>query len=229
MATALITGASRGLGLEFCRQLQASGWTVHACARSPRDLPVLPGVVSHGLDVADFAAIDRLSGDLADVPIDLLVNNAGVAPRHNADLGDLDYGLWRQVMDVNTLAPIKMIEAFVDQVAGSERKLVVSISSELGSLTRIDENGIGRSGAWLPYRVSKAALNMAHQAIKDSLAARGVISVLVHPGWVATALGGMNAPTSPAASVKTLLELIERVTPEDHGKFLGHDGRAIPW
>jgi NAD(P)-dependent dehydrogenase (short-subunit alcohol dehydrogenase family) len=229
MATALITGTSRGLGNEFCRQLQARGWTVHACARSAADVPDLPGVVGHSLDVSDFQAIDRLSRALADISIDLLINNAGIGPRHDSDLGALDYELWRRVLDVNTLAPIKMIEAFIDQIARSDRKLVVSISSELGSLSRLDEKGLGRSGAWLPYRVSKAALNMAHLSIKDPLAARGLTAVLLHPGWVATALGGMSAPTPPAASVNALLDVIDRLTTHDHGRFLGYDDREIPW
>jgi NAD(P)-dependent dehydrogenase (short-subunit alcohol dehydrogenase family) len=229
MPTALITGASRGLGLEFCHQLQARGWTVHACARSAGDTAALPGLTYHNVDVADFAAIDRLAETLAGASIDLLINNAGLGPRHNAEIGDIDYDLWRRVMDVNTLAPIKMIEAFVDQVARSDRKLVVSISSELGSLTQVDRNGLGRSGAWLSYRVSKAALNMAHQAIKYRLSEQGITSVLLHPGWVATGLGGMNAPTSPAASVEALLKLIGRLTPQDHGLFLGSDGQPIPW
>ncbi len=229
MSTALITGANRGLGLEFCRQLQSRGWTVHACARDLADAPIVPGAVWHNLDVSDFAAIDSLARELDGNAIDLLVNNAGVAPRQSSSLTDLDYDMWRDVMNINTLAPIKMIEAFIGHIASSERKLIASMSSELGSMTSTQGSGLGRSGPWLPYRVSKAALNMAHLAIGDQLTEREITAVLLHPGWVATELGGTHAPMSAAASVQALLAVLDGVTAADHGKFLSYDGRNIPW
>jgi NAD(P)-dependent dehydrogenase (short-subunit alcohol dehydrogenase family) len=132
-------------------------------------------------------------------------------------------------MDVNTLAPIKMIEAFVDHLSRSTRKLVASVSSELGSMTSTQATGLGRSGPWLPYRVSKAALNMAHLAIQDQLVERGITAVLLHPGWVATALGGEHAPMDAAASVASLIKILDGVTPADHCKFLSYDGRIVSW
>ena len=229
MSTALITGANRGLGLEFCRQLRNRGWTVHACARDLANAPIVPGAVWHKLDVSDFAAIDSLARELDGEAIDLLVNNAGVAPRQSSDLTNLDYDMWRDVVNINTLAPIKMIEAFIGHIASSKRKLIASVSSELGSMTSTQDSGLGRSGPWLPYRVSKAALNMAHLAIGDQLKERAITAVLLHPGWVATTLGGTHAPMSAAASVHALLAVLDGVTAADHGKFLSYDGRNIPW
>jgi len=229
MPVVLITGASRGIGAEFCRQFQSRGWAVHACARDITGASSSAHVVWHKLDVTDFGAVDRLADELRNTPVDLLVNNAGVAPRENTDLATLDFDSWRRVMEVNTLAPIRMIRSFSPHVAQSQRKQIVSISSELGSITATRNSGLGRSGAWLPYRVSKAALNMANAVIAEALGEHGITSVLLHPGWVATELGGMNASTKPAESVRAMMDVIEKLAPSDHGKFLAFDGKEIPW
>ncbi len=227
--TALVTGANRGLGLEFARQLAAKDWRVHACARDISGAENISGVDWHRLDVTDFPAVDRLAEELRGEKIDLLLNNAGVGPREGAALGSINYDLWRRVLEINSIAPIKMIEAFVEQVAASQRKLVASISSELGAGEFIDRVGVGRSGPWIHYRSSKAALNIAQRSVDADLAHRGITSLLLHPGWVSTDLGGTHASMKAADSVKALIALIEKADASMHGKFVAHDGRHVPW
>ncbi len=227
--TALVTGANRGLGLEFARQLAGKGWRVHACARYLSGVEYIAGVDWHQLDVTDFSAVDRLAEELRGEKIDLLLNNAGVGPREGAALGSIDYDLWRRVLEINAIAPVKMIEAFVEHVAASQRKLVASISSELGAGEFIDRVGVGRSGPWVHYRSSKAALNIAQRSIDGDLAKRGITSLLLHPGWVSTDLGGAHASLKPADSVAALVALIEDADASMHGKFIAHDGRQVPW
>ena len=225
----LVTGANRGLGIEFVRQFSAKGWRVHACARDVSSAPALPGVVWHRLDVTDFPAVDTLAAELSGEPIDILLNNAGVGPREGAALGEIDYALWRRVLEINSIAPIKIIEAFADHVAASGRKIIASVSSELGAGEFIDRAGLARSGSWIHYRSSKAALNIAQRSIDPALAVRGIISLLLHPGWVSTDLGSARATMKPEDSVAAMIALLERADASMHGKFIAHDGRIVPW
>lgn len=229
MPTALITGASRGIGHEFAGQLAAKGWLVHACGRERAAFHEIENVTWHQLDVMDHAAIDALAKSLRHEPIDLLLNNAGVGPRTGGALGSIDYGLWRKVMEINAIGPIKMIEAFTDHVAASRTRLMVTISSELGTGEHIDTHGLGGSGQWIHYRSSKAALNIAQRSIDAALAERGIISLLLHPGWVATNLGGPHATLTPGKSVAAMLSIIENADASMHGKFIGYDGRPRGW
>ncbi len=229
MPTALITGASRGIGLEFARQLAGKGWIVHACARERAAFHSIDRVIWHQLDVTDHAAVDAMALSLQNMPIDLLLNNAGVGPREGGALGTIDYALWRRVLEINAIAPVKMIEAFVEHVAMSRRKLVVSISSELGTGHNIDSHGLGGSGPWIHYRSSKAALNIAQHSIDAALAERGIVSLLLHPGWVATNLGGPHAALTAEKSVAALLPIIENADASMHGQFVGYDGKQRGW
>jgi NAD(P)-dependent dehydrogenase (short-subunit alcohol dehydrogenase family) len=231
MATLLVTGANRGLGLEFVRQYAAAGWRVHACCRNPdaaADLRRLADdsdgrVLVHALDVTDFARIDALAAELDDQPIDILLNNAGVYGPNEMDLGHLDYKAWDDVFRVNVLAPIKLAEAFVEHVARSPRRLIACLSSQMGSIGR---NGGGRHYL---YRSTKAALNAAVRSLAIDLMPRGVTAVVLHPGWVRTDMGGADADMSPEQSVRDVRALLERLTIVDSGKFLDHDGSVIPW
>ncbi|RMD62229.1 MAG: SDR family oxidoreductase [Alphaproteobacteria bacterium] len=230
MPTVLLTGANRGIGLEFARSFAADGWRVIACCRNPdkaRDLKALaataPEQISvRRLDVTDGLKVASLARELADVAIDVLLNNAGVyGPR--TGFGETDYDAWLPVFAVNTLAPMRMAERFVEHVARSERRLIVNISSRMGSIT---ENTTG--GAYI-YRSSKAALNMVGKSLAIDLAERGIAVVAFHPGWVQTDMGGPNAQITVAESVAGMRRLIDRLTIDDSGRFYAYDGREIPW
>jgi NAD(P)-dependent dehydrogenase (short-subunit alcohol dehydrogenase family) len=229
MPTVLITGANRGIGLEFTSSFADQGWTVHACCRQPDKAEALMelsegavgNVALHRLDVTDGLKVASLARELAGEPIDILLNNAGVmGPK--TGFGETDYDDWLPVFTVNTLAPMRMAERFADQVAKSERKLIVNMSSRMGSVA---EN----SGGSYIYRSSKAALNMVSKGLAEDLAGQGITVVVFHPGWVQTDMGGAGAAISPQDSVAGMRAVIERLTPADTGKFFNYDGAELPW
>ncbi len=230
MPSILITGASRGLGLEFARQYGEAGWRVHASCRNPEaaaDLDALaagaPDRVSvHRLDVADGGQVTALAAAL-DEPIDLLLNNAGVYGGERKPFGETDYTTWQETLDINVLGPMRVAEAFAGHVARGERRLIVCISSQKGSM------GANTSGGAYIYRSSKAGLNAVVKSLALDLKQRGITVVCFHPGWVATDMGGAEAPLSPPESVGGMRAVIERLTPADTGSFLDYDGSAVPW
>lgn len=231
MTTVLVTGANRGLGLEFCRQYAQAGWKVLACCREPAKAAQLlalaehyPALSLHALDVGDFAGIDALAGELDGESIDVLLNNAGIygdTARHG--FGALDYSRWRETLTVNSLAPVKMAEAFLPQVARSQRKLIVAITSLMGSMS---DNS---SGGSILYRSSKAALNAAMKTLSIDLRDRGVGVLILHPGWVKTDMGGDNAPTDAAESIAGMRRLIDGFTSADSGRFVNFRGDTQLW
>ncbi|MGR9085483.1 MAG: SDR family oxidoreductase [Gammaproteobacteria bacterium] len=227
MATVLITGANRGLGLEFCKQYAADGWKVLACCRDPdaaRALLDEPRVELLKLDVSDFARIEFLAEHLQGTAIDVLINNAGVyGDKAHQGFGRLDYDAWMKTLVINTQAPVKMAEAFLPNLKRSDRKLIVSITSQMGSIA---DNG---SGGSIVYRTSKAALNAAMKSLSIDLESEGVGVLIVHPGWVKTDMGGPNALISAATSVAGMRQIIDRFTPELSGCFLKYDGSVLPW
>jgi len=231
-STVLITGANRGLGLEMARQYAQAGWDVVACCREPENAQQLSrlaqqfqdSVFVHSLDVTDFERIDRLSSELSVRSIDVLVNNAGVyGDTASTGFGSVDYIRWQHVFAVNTLAPVKMAEAFMPHIARGHHKLIVTLTSLMGSIA--DNKG----GGSIMYRSSKAGLNAALKSMAIDLKSRGVGVLIVHPGWVKTDMGGEKAPTSAEDSVRGLRHLIEQFTPEDSGRFLDFRGTELPW
>ena len=228
----LITGANRGLGLEFARQYAQAGWQVHACCRDPgharelQDLAAQSGgsVSLHALDVADAGQITRLAAELASQPVDLLLNNAGVYPdaRHSSMAAPTDEA-WILGYRVNVIAPLKMALAFAPHLAHSRRKLVVNISSKMGSM------GDNSSGGSYLYRSSKAALNAISKSLAVDLAPQGITVLVLHPGWVVTDMGGPNALISPAESVAGMRQVIEQAGPHLSGCFIDYAGKAVPW
>ena len=235
MPTVFITGANRGLGLEFVRQYATDGWRVIAACRKPRDadeLQEVPGAVEiHKLDVTDHAAIRHVAEDLDGQPIDVLINNAGIGgkgpgnpfPTGVPALDKADAVAWEEAFRVNSIAPFLMSCALLPNLEAGERKTLVVISSTLGSITD------NTSGGQYPYRSSKAAVNMVVRGLACDLADRDITVVALNPGWVRTRLGGTMAPTSPGDSIDALRRIIERLTPADSGRFYNHDGAEVPW
>ena len=214
MPAILITGAGRGLGEELARQYAAEGWQVIGTERGTR--------ARYPLDVARPEEAKRLAAKLNGTPIDVLFCNAGIIGKRGMALGSFDYDSWTEVLRVNLLGAAAVIEALVDNVAASERKVIAVMSSRLGSISE-------SSGMTLPYAASKAALNMLAKGLAATLAPRGIIVVALSPGWVRTDMGGTGAPLSPQTSVDGLRKVIAGLKPSDSGKFFSHDGSTIPW
>jgi NAD(P)-dependent dehydrogenase (short-subunit alcohol dehydrogenase family) len=222
LARVLITGAGRGIGLEFVRQYAADGWDVIATVRDPAAAPELEdiGARVEQLDMRDFAALASFGERLAGAPLDLFIANAGVSgPQRisNPQLADE----WQHVHAVNAVAPTLLAEALLPNVLAAEGRMV-AITSRMGSIA-------DSSGGSVAYRSSKAALNAAWRALALDLAGRPVTLALFHPGWVRTDMGGPNAPLATPDSVASLRRVIAGLGPKDSGSFLDRDGSLIPW
>lgn len=231
MQTVFITGANRGLGLEFCRQYAEAGWRVLAGCRNPEQAGQLkalaanwPGVQILALDVADFDQIDALAAQLADEAIDVLLNNAGIyLDTAGNEFGRLDYSAWSRSFWVNTQAAVKLSEAFLPQLKRGKHKLIVAVSSLMGSIA---DNS---SGGSLLYRSSKAALNAAMKTLAIDLRPEHIGVLILHPGWVKTDMGGANALIEVEESVAGMRRQIETYTPAQSGAFIKYDGKPLPW
>jgi NAD(P)-dependent dehydrogenase (short-subunit alcohol dehydrogenase family) len=236
MPTILVTGANRGIGLEFVRQYAADGWSVLACCRNPARADTLRELASthsqiriHTLDMSDFAAIDALARELRGQAIDVLLNNAGVyGPKPGAEhdsrqeFSQMDYAQWTRLFVVNTQAPLKMAEAFIEHVAASEQRRIVSISTGLASIS-------DAGGGFYAYRTTKAALNMEMVALANDLRARRVRVGLLCPGWVRTDMGGPNATLAVQDSVRGLRARIAELDDARSGTFYSYRGVPKPW
>lgn len=226
MPTVLVTGANRGIGLEFAKQYAADGWRVHAACRRPDaagDLKAVAGDVRiHKLDVSDDRQIAELAQELSGEPLDVLINNAGVMGARTG-LGETDTGVWLDTFRINAIAPLHMVECFIDHLERGQQKCIVNLTSRMGSIA---EN---TSGGYYIYRSSKAALNAVTKSLAIDLAPRGIIAVVFHPGWVQTEMGGSSATVSPAQSVGGMRAKIAALTAEDSGSFFSYDGSQIPW
>jgi NAD(P)-dependent dehydrogenase (short-subunit alcohol dehydrogenase family) len=231
MPTVLITGASRGLGLEFARQYAAEGWQIFAACRAPKAAKELQQIAAESggrirvlqMNVTDTASVRAAASALKGEAIDLLLNNAGVGGPPGQRIGSLDYPAWAKVLDANTLGPMRVVEAFLDNIAKSHLKQVVTITSGMGSL---EDNTSGGSYA---YRSSKAAVNMVMKSLSIDLAPRGITCVVMNPGWVRTDMGGSGGKLSPPESIKAMRSVIAALRPEDSGKFLNYTGKPYPW
>jgi NAD(P)-dependent dehydrogenase (short-subunit alcohol dehydrogenase family) len=228
MSTVLITGANRGIGLEFTKQYAADGWRVLACCREPQSASALQGIANqhenvsvHALNVADFAQIDALALQLKHENIDVLINNAGVYP--SSSFGDTDYDAWAEGFKVNSMAPLKIAEAFVQHVTRSQLKKMATITSKMGS---IDDNTSGDSYS---YRASKTAVNMVMKSLSIDLKPYGISVVTLHPGWVQTDMGGPNGLINTQTSVTGLRQQIESLDLNNSGRFVAYDGKPINW
>lgn len=230
MPSVLVTGSNRGIGLEWCRQYAEADWRVFATCRHPEAADELqnlaatrPRLSVHRLDVTDPESVYALCAGLQDESIDVLVNNAGVYLEKHAPTAALRYDDWLRTLDVNTLGPVRVTEALSEQVVRSSRRLVVTLSSHMGSIADINAPGDTY------YRSSKAALNAAMKGLSLALKERGIGVLLLHPGWVKTRMGGWDAPLTPAASVADMRERVDSFSLDRSGCFLRHDGTEIPW
>jgi NAD(P)-dependent dehydrogenase (short-subunit alcohol dehydrogenase family) len=226
MPTLLITGAGRGLGLEFARQYAAAGWTVIGTVRTPeagRPLAELGrNVEVHLLDVTDRPGIAKLAAQLAGRKIDLLIANAGVIGSREALVADADVATWHQTFDVNVVAPTMLAQAFAPHVAASDEKRIAFISSRMGSME-------ATTGGATIYRTTKAALNMAARNLSLALRDQGITVVILHPGWVRTDMGGKGAAIDPPESIAGMRKVIAAATPDKSGSFFNYDGAPLPW
>jgi NAD(P)-dependent dehydrogenase (short-subunit alcohol dehydrogenase family) len=218
MPTVLITGANRGLGLEFARQYSQAGWDVIATARQSSDELDALGVRVAPLDLSDAEAVAAFPGKIDD-PIDLFIANAGTNHPMNTD-GAQNARDWQAMMMINAIAPFQLGHALLSRMAANGK--MIAISSGMGS---IGDNG----GGWVPYRTSKAALNMAWSCLAMEVRPRGVACVLLSPGWVKTRMGGAGAEITSEQSVGDMRALIDRLSIDDTGKFLRRNGSALPW
>ncbi|MEQ7874082.1 SDR family oxidoreductase [Sphingomonas sp. ASV193] len=219
MPTVLITGAARGLGLEFAKQYAAEGWDVIATARGDAPDLAATGAELFALDMDDFAAVAGF-GSRIDRPLDLLIANAGqMGPTEasSAEAGER----WAALLRINTVAPALLVQALMPRLAEVKGK-AIAISSLMGS---IDD----ASGGYIPYRSSKAALNMAWHVLAQENRVSGVAMAVLHPGWVATDMGGQSAPVQPRESIAGMRQVIDALSIADTGSFRDYTGKPLAW
>ena len=230
MPTLLITGANRGIGLELCNQYLSEGWDVHACCRKPKKANALnkladknKALTIHKLEVTKHKQMDALKKALKGKPVDILINNAGVHALGASQFGKGDDKAWEEAVAVNLLAPMKMMENFVENIAMSDKKIIASMSSKMGSM---DDNG---SGGAYAYRATKAALNAVMVSAAHDLRHLDITALILHPGWVRTDMGGPHGEISVKESCTMLRKILGECDITDSGKFFDIDGTVIPW
>lgn len=221
MATYLITGTNRGIGYEYCRQLQARGERVIAvCRTASEDLQQLGVQVEAGIDITSDASVAELKARLGDTPIDVLINNAGILER--VTLADLDFDRIREQFEVNALGPLRVTHALLPLLNNGSK--IVLMTSRMGS---IEDN---TSGSSYGYRMSKVALSMAGKSLSLDLKSRGIAVAILHPGLVQTRMTDFTAGgITPEESVKGLLQRIDELTLENTGTFWHANGEVLPW
>jgi NAD(P)-dependent dehydrogenase (short-subunit alcohol dehydrogenase family) len=218
MPAVLITGTNRGIGLEFTRQYAANGWDVVATARqSSPELDAL-GVRVAQLDMLDLDAIVALGSRTE--RLDLLIANAGTWIPEQAQTAE-DGRAWTEMLTTNIVAPYLLAKSVLPRVAETKGKLI-ALTSGMGSIAE-------SSGGYVPYRSSKAALNMAWHSLAIEVKRQGVVAAVLDPGWVKTRMGGANAPTPPEQSVAEMRQLIERLGPDESGGFFRRNGSRHQW
>jgi NAD(P)-dependent dehydrogenase (short-subunit alcohol dehydrogenase family) len=218
MPTVLITGANRGIGFEFARQYASDGWRVIATAR--QSSPELDGLGARveELDVRDLDALVALGSSIE--RLDLLIANAGTWIPEQAESPD-EGRAWTEMLTTNTVAPYLLAKSVLREV-GETRGKLMALTSGMGSIAE-------SSGGYVPYRSSKAALNMAWHSLAIEAKRLGVVAAVLDPGWVKTRMGGASAPTPPEQSVAEMRRLIERLGPADSGGFFKRDGSRHEW
>jgi NAD(P)-dependent dehydrogenase (short-subunit alcohol dehydrogenase family) len=239
-AVALVTGANRGIGLALSTVLADKGWHVIATCRDPEHADELkalsakhPGVTIDRLDVTDNAALDALAAKYRGQPIDVLINNAGILGDPDAQrLGRFDQKTFEEVLRVNAYAPLRVAQAFLDNVAASQQKKIITLTSRAGSIAVADQAHDNYF-----YRMSKSASNMSMRLLQNDVRARGIVVGMISPGPVDTQMnrewrhGAPPSPSlqSPIQSAAAVVKVIEQLTPERAAHALDYDGEELPW
>lgn len=231
MTTVLITGANRGIGLELTKRYATAGNSVLACCREPakaKDLNALAAanksVKVLGVHVADAKSVAALKVTLGDRPIDVLINNAGMqgpAPQ-NQSLEQMDYDGWAETFAVNSMAPLRMLQALRGNLAKGKQPKAVTITSQMGALS------LDMTMAYA-YCASKAAVNKVMRLASVELAQQGIAVSLIHPGWVKTDMGGPHAQLTVEESAKGIQSVIDKLTLDDTGSFRKWNGETHAW
>jgi NAD(P)-dependent dehydrogenase (short-subunit alcohol dehydrogenase family) len=229
----LITGANRGIGLALTRIYAERGDTVFACCRTPNRADQLQALAKmHSvnvleLDVGDSGSVATLAKSLSN-PIDILINNAGIIgqPVANQTATSMDFALWAEILNINTMGPVRVMQALLPQLKRSAQTnamaKVMNITSDLGALSHDDP-------IYLGYSASKAALNKFMRLAALELKRDGIAIGVIHPGWVQTDMGGSNAPVSPVASANGIVNVIDQLSLSNAGNFWQWDGKLHAW
>lgn len=230
MATVLITGTNRGLGLEFVKQFLQRGDRVLATCRNPDNATDLSALASgndnlqvHAMDVGNEQSMVELAQSIQNEAIDIFINNAGIYGPRDANFGNLKGAEWEEVMRINSIAPLLLTQLIIGSLRKGADKKLVYITSKMGS---IDDN---KGGGSYIYRSSKTALNSAVKSLSVDLADEGFSVGIVHPGWVRTDMGGPNGLIDPPTSVSGMIEVIDNLNQNNSGQFFNYDGSLIPW
>jgi NAD(P)-dependent dehydrogenase (short-subunit alcohol dehydrogenase family) len=230
MATVLITGTNRGLGLEFVRHFLGRSDTVIATCRDSSNATELQALAANNenlslknLDVSDEQSMAAFATELKDTPIDVFINNAGVYGPRDANFGNVGSSEWEQVIRVNAIAPMLLTQLIIGSLRQGTDKKLVYVTSKMGS---IDDN---KGGGSYIYRSSKTALNSVVKSLSVDLASEGFSVAVVHPGWVRTDMGGPNGLIDVQTSVGGMLAVIDGLSPDNAGEFFNYDGSLIPW
>lgn len=230
MTNILITGANRGIGLEFCKQYLRKGNRVYACCRdvskamnlqqlkadNSKNLSIIP------LDVESYDSIQQLKFSLKNQPLDILINNAGI---FSFDLPDyhLQSRIWEKFFRINSIGPYLITQTLLQNLQQGSQKKIINISSDMGSIH------LNSNGNFIPYRTSKAALNAITKSLAMENQETAMIFIALHPGWVRTDMGGPNGMLAPEESVAAMMAHIEKLTTAHSGKYYAFDGKELPW
>ena len=229
MSTILITGANRGIGLELSRQYIENGDTVYACCRNPEVANELSALADSSagkltiqtMDVSSHQSIKDCANELSSEAVDILINNAGVLGGDHQAFGDANLDDWFMTMQVNTIGPFRVAEAFQEHLQKGENPKMMTLSSQVAS-----------SAFAMPvyaYSSSKAAVNKVMQILASEWKQAQIVVGLIHPGWVQTDMGGAEAEITTQESASGIRQVIQTMTLADNGKFFKWNGDIHPW
>ena len=228
MPSILLSGASRGLGLEFTRQYAEAGWRVYATCRHPEKAQQLhalksPNISLHRLDVASDNSIAELSQELAGVPLDIVLANAGLAEAHPVTPEIIKRSDWMDLVAVNTFGPLALAGSLKANLMAGNQKKAIAVSSLMGSISS------NNWGTQYVYRASKSGLNALWRNLSIDWKVDGIICTLIRPGFVKTDMTNFKGDLLPEETVTGMRKVFSGLTAEDNGRYLSYDGTELPW